>query len=118
MEKIEELKHLLEILPQLEKQMRQCELVYLRQANSNYGFQENWFIYNITPIVQNNYLTTKRDYIMADQRRWELIEELGLECNFKGEPNFNENISAVDFKDTRQFRDLEFGNSPVDKPYF
>lgn len=89
--KIEELKRLIEILPDLETDAMNAEMTYLREAKSNRGAEENGFVYHVRPTIWENYLRTQKYYEAMNDRRWELINELGLTCSYKGIPDFGEN---------------------------
>lgn len=115
MSELEELKHLMRILPALKKQYDRSELVYLRQCNSQVGKEQDGYIYHITPMCYGNYTTSKNEYEQSDNRRWELIQSLGLSCCIDGTPDFGErNIKPYGWDRTEiSFFDC---NSPIDRP--
>lgn len=100
---IEELKRLIEILPDLEKRMYDSELSYKRLVYDGYAG-------NNVGYACLNWVRSKDAYSEADQRRWDLIEKLDLTFNFNGIPDFGESnikpygwdrVEIRDFNDQR-----------------
>lgn len=87
---IDELKQLIAELPSLEKWMYASERNYLIQKSDNFGYEENGFVYNVQPSVWMAYINSKKYYEEANDRRWELIKKLELDCDINGNPDFKE----------------------------
>jgi hypothetical protein len=109
---IAELKRLIEILPDLETSAMKAEYAYLKELQSNSGKQENGFVYNVRPTIWGNYLNSGKYYSDANDRRWELIQKLGLSCSVKGIPDFGESKIKPYGWDRGEIRDLN-DNRPI-----
>lgn len=108
---IEELKRLIEILPELKLNAMRFELAYRKESGDNIGRQENGYVYHVRPTVYENYLNSQKEYSDMNDRRWELIKKLRLNCSIKGIPDFGEStikpygydrVETRDYLDNRQ----------------
>lgn len=114
-----ELKRLVEFLPDLEKRHHNAYHALLVERDSQWGKDENGFIYHVRPSVQNNYEFTLNEYSECQERVFELCKKFNLSVNTKGIPDLNESkIKPYGLTEDEKYKmESHFNfNSPIGLP--